>query len=49
METVTILWSLGAAVAIVMAAVCGSLWLIEPRDRTTLMLCILGVATAASA
>jgi len=49
MEIVTILWSLGAAVAIVMAAVCGGLWLIEPRDRTTLMLCILGVATAVSA
>ena len=49
METVTILWSLGAAVAITLAAVCGLVWLIERRDLAGLMLCILGVATAASA
>ena len=49
MEIVTILWSIGAAVAITLAVVCGLVWLIERRDLASLMLCILGVATAASA
>ena len=49
METVTILWSIGAAVAITLAVVCGLVWLIERRDRASLMLCVLGFATAASA
>ena len=45
---VTILWSLCGTVAIALAAVCGWLWLIERRDRASLMLCILGVAAAGS-
>ena len=45
---VTILWSLCGIVAIALAAVCGWLWLIERRDRASLMLCLLGLATAAS-
>jgi signal transduction histidine kinase len=49
MEAVTILWSLGAAVAMTLAMVCGLVWLIERRDLASLMLCILGIATAASA
>jgi len=49
MEIVTILWSIGAAVAITLAAVCGLVWLIERRDFASLMLCILGAATAVSA
>jgi hypothetical protein len=49
METVTILWSLGGAVALTLAVVCGLVWVIERRDLASLMLCILGVATAASA
>lgn len=49
MAAVTILWSLGAGVAITLAVVCGLVWLIERRDSASLMLCILGVATAASA
>lgn len=49
MEIVTILWSLGAAVAFTLAAVCGLVWLIERRGPASLMLCILGIATAASA
>jgi signal transduction histidine kinase len=49
METVTILWSIGAAVAITLAVVCGLVWVIERRDPASLMLCVLGVATAASA
>lgn len=48
MEAVTILWSLGAAVALTLAVVCGLVWLIERRDPASLMLCILGIATAAS-
>jgi signal transduction histidine kinase len=49
MEIVTILWSLGAAVAITLGVVCGIVWLIERRDPASLMLCILGIATAVSA
>ena len=49
MEIVTSLWSFGAAVAITLALVCGLVWVIERRDAASLMLCILGVATAASA
>ena len=45
---VTILWSLCGTVAIALAAVCGWLWLIERRDRASLMLCVLGVAAASS-
>ena len=48
MEIVTILWSIGAAAALTLAAVCGLVWLIERRDLASVMLCILGVATAAS-
>jgi signal transduction histidine kinase len=49
MEIVTVLWSLSAGVALTLAVMCGWLWLIERRDLGTLMLCILGVATAVSA
>jgi signal transduction histidine kinase len=49
MEIVASLWSIGAAVAVTLAAVCGLVWLIERRDPASLMLCILGVATAVSA
>lgn len=48
MQIVTILWSTGAATALTLAAVCGLVWLIERRDFASVMLCILGVATAAS-
>jgi hypothetical protein len=49
MNIVTILWSLGAATALTLAVVCGVVWWIERRDRATLVLCVFGVATAASA
>lgn len=49
MEAVTLLWSLSAAVAITLAVLCALVWLIERQDLASLMLCILGVATAASA
>jgi hypothetical protein len=32
----------------VLAAVCGWVWLIERRDLATLMLCTVGIATAAA-
>jgi signal transduction histidine kinase len=49
METVTIIWTLFAAVAVTLGLVCGFVWLIERRDLTALMLCVLGLATAGSA
>ena len=49
MENVTVLWSLGAAVAIVLAVLCGLMWLVERREIAALVLCLLGAATAASA
>jgi signal transduction histidine kinase len=49
MEAATLLWSLSAAVAITLALLCMLVWLIERQDLASLMLCILGVATAASA
>jgi signal transduction histidine kinase len=49
MEVVPVLWSLSAGVAVTLAVVCGWLWLIERRNLATAMLCVLGVATAASA
>ena len=48
MEMVTILWSFCAAVAMVLAGVCGWVWLIERWDLATLMLCTVGIATAAA-
>jgi hypothetical protein len=46
MENVVILWSVGSAVAMVLAILCGLMWLIDRRDVSNLMLCLLGVATA---
>jgi signal transduction histidine kinase len=48
LDIVTITWSLGAAVAIVLAAVSGIVWLTERRDAASLMLCLVGVGVAAS-
>src|SRR5688572_9902609 len=48
-EMVTVLWSFCGTAAIALAAVCGWLWLIERRDRASLMLCLLGVAAAGTA
>jgi signal transduction histidine kinase len=49
MDIVTTLWTLSATVAMTLAVVCGSVWLIERRDLANLMLCIHGVGTAGSA
>jgi signal transduction histidine kinase len=48
MGHVTILWSLGAGVAMTLAAVSCVLWLMDRRDPASLMLFIIGVAAAAS-
>ena len=48
MATVTILWSLCAVVATMLAGACGFVWLIERRNLASLMFCILGFAAAAS-
>jgi signal transduction histidine kinase len=49
METVIVLWSAASAAAMVLAVLCGLMWWLDRRDNASLMLCILGVATAASA
>ena len=49
METVTSLWSFCAALAAILAAVCGGVWLIEKRDYASLMLSVLGIAATTSA
>jgi signal transduction histidine kinase len=49
MGHVTILWSLGAGVAMTLAAVSCVLWLMDRRDPAILMLFVIGVAAAASA
>jgi hypothetical protein len=38
MENVVILWSVGSAVAMVLAILCGLMWLIDRRDVSSLML-----------
>src|SRR5215471_2350544 len=48
MEPVTILWTSGATVAMMLAAACGVMWLIERRDLNSLTLCIFGFGIAAS-
>jgi signal transduction histidine kinase len=49
MESVIILWSAAAAAAMVLAVLCGLMWLMDRRDTASLMLCILGISTAAAA
>ena len=49
MGTVTVLWLLCAALAMALAGTCGTVWLVERRNRASLMLCILGLAAAVSA
>jgi signal transduction histidine kinase len=49
MSNVVVLWSIGSAAAMMLAVLCGLVWLMDRRERATLMLCILGIATAGSA
>jgi signal transduction histidine kinase len=48
MNAVTLLWASIAAVALALTVVCGLLWLIERRDHSSLMLCVVGIAAASS-
>jgi len=49
MSLVTILWSMGAAAALTLAAVYGTVWLFERRLVAYLLFCVTALATAASA
>ena len=49
MSLVTILWSMGAASALTLAAVYGATWALERRLVPNLYLCVAAVATAAMA
>ncbi len=49
MNEVVVLWSIGSAAALVLAILCGLVWLLDRRERASLMLCILGAATVVSA
>ena len=46
MSLITILWSMGAAVALTLAAVYGATWVLERRLVANLFFCIFAVATA---
>jgi signal transduction histidine kinase len=49
MNNIVVLWSIGSAAAMVLAVLCGLVWQMDRRERASLMLCILGAATAISA
>jgi signal transduction histidine kinase len=49
MEHVAVIWSVGAAAGMVLAVLCGLMWLMDRRELAGLMLFVLGVATAFSA
>lgn len=49
MAVVTILWSAGATLGIVLGALCGLVWFSDRQDRAGLMLFTLGAMTAGSA
>jgi hypothetical protein len=46
MSIVTFLWSLSAALGLVLAAVSALAWLVDRRDIAKLMFCIIAIATA---
>src|SRR5262249_22550047 len=48
MDVITLLWSLGSILALVLTVACALVWLIERRDRLSLILCLAGLAAAAS-
>ncbi len=49
MENIVILWSAGSALAMALAVLCGLMWVMDRRDAGSLMLCLLGAATALAA
>jgi len=48
MQMITFLWSVNAAIAIILAVVCVLVWFVDRRDSAKLMFCILALATAAA-
>src|SRR3954471_9009487 len=49
MQVVTMVWTVFAVVPIILAVVCGLLWLMERQDYASLATCVLGLVAAASA
>jgi signal transduction histidine kinase len=48
MMLITFLWSVNAAIALILAVVCALVWLVDRRDTAKLMFCVLALATAAA-
>jgi len=45
---ITFLWSVNAAIALMLAVVCALIWFVDRRDMAKLMFCVLALATAAA-
>lgn len=48
MQMVTFLWSMNAAIAIILAVVCALVWFVDRQDTAKLMFCVLALGTAAA-
>jgi signal transduction histidine kinase len=48
MMLITFLWSVNAAIALILAVVCALVWFGDRRDTAKLMFCVLALATAAA-
>ena len=48
MQMITFLWSVNAALAIILAVVCLLVWFVDRQDIAKLMFCVLALATAAA-
>jgi len=48
MMLITLLWSVNAAIALLLAVICALVWFADRRDTAKLMFCVLALATAAA-
>jgi signal transduction histidine kinase len=48
MMLITFLWSVNAAIALLLAVICALVWFVDRRDTAQLMFCVLALATAAA-
>jgi signal transduction histidine kinase len=48
MMLITFLWSVNAAIALLLAVICALVWFVDRRDTAKLMFCVLALATAAA-
>jgi signal transduction histidine kinase len=48
MILITFLWSVNAAIALMLAVICALIWFADRRDTAKLMFCVLALATAAA-